>query len=39
MEEWNGFSYELAGTAADLAEAQRWVHEQTAGAHNGESAT
>lgn len=29
LEEWNGFSYEPAGTAANLAEAQRWVNDQT----------
>jgi hypothetical protein len=28
LEQWNGFSYEPAGTAANLAEAQRWVNEQ-----------
>jgi hypothetical protein len=37
-EEWNGFSYQPAGTAANLAQAQRWVNEQTAGTANGESA-
>nr|WP_307840743.1 hypothetical protein [Streptomyces zhihengii] len=26
MEEWNGFSYEPAGTAANLSEAQLWVN-------------
>ncbi|WP_340375938.1 DUF6087 family protein [Streptomyces sp. SS7] len=26
LEEWNGFTYEPAGTAANLAEAQRWVN-------------
>ncbi|MFJ5645809.1 DUF6087 family protein [Streptomyces sp. NPDC093223] len=31
LEEWNGFSYELAGTAPDLAEALRWVDEHTSG--------
>lgn len=31
LEEWNGFSYEPAGTAASLAEAQQWVSEQTSG--------
>ncbi|MGW4076834.1 hypothetical protein ACWELB_25625 [Streptomyces asiaticus] len=31
MEQWNGFSYEPAGTAANLSEAQRWVNEQTPG--------
>ena len=31
LEEWNGFSYEPAGTAANLADAQRWVNEQTTG--------
>ncbi|MFH8219526.1 DUF6087 family protein [Streptomyces sp. NPDC018057] len=25
LEAWNGFSYEPAGTAANLAEARRWV--------------
>lgn len=39
LEEWNGFSYEPVGTAANLAEAQRWVNEQTASADNGESAS
>ncbi|MFI0234561.1 DUF6087 family protein [Streptomyces sp. NPDC017086] len=29
LEEWNGFAYAPAGTAANLAEAQRWVNEQT----------
>ncbi|WP_432133284.1 DUF6087 family protein [Streptomyces sp. bgisy154] len=29
LEQWNGFSYEPAGTAANLAEAHRWVNEQT----------
>ncbi|MEV7669632.1 hypothetical protein ACF071_29915 [Streptomyces albidoflavus] len=29
MKEWNGFSYEPAGTAANLAEAQRWMNERT----------
>ncbi|MGW2272595.1 DUF6087 family protein [Streptomyces yangpuensis] len=24
---WNGFAYEMAGTAPDLAAAQKWVHE------------
>ncbi|MFD7506462.1 DUF6087 family protein [Streptomyces sp. NPDC059850] len=38
LEEWNGFSYEPAGTAPSLAEAQRWVNEQTTSADNGESA-
>ncbi|MFF3518650.1 DUF6087 family protein [Streptomyces sp. NPDC002573] len=28
LEEWNGFSYQPTGTAANLAEAQRWVNEQ-----------
>jgi hypothetical protein len=31
LEEWNGFSYELAGTAANLADAVQWVDEQTSG--------
>jgi hypothetical protein len=31
LEEWNGFSYEPVGTAANLAEAQRWANEQTSG--------
>ncbi|MGP2436330.1 DUF6087 family protein [Streptomyces sp. JW3] len=38
LEEWNGFAYAPAGTAANLAEAQRWVNEQTASGNNGESA-
>ncbi|MEU5008462.1 DUF6087 family protein [Streptomyces albidoflavus] len=29
LKEWNGFSYEPAGTAANLAEAQRWMNERT----------
>ncbi|MGW0771865.1 DUF6087 family protein [Streptomyces sp. NPDC002676] len=28
LEEWNRFSYEPAGTAANLAEAERWVNQQ-----------
>ncbi|MGJ5831974.1 DUF6087 family protein [Streptomyces ossamyceticus] len=28
-EEWNGFTFEPAGTAANLTGAQRWVNEQT----------
>ncbi|MCK8680934.1 DUF6087 family protein [Streptomyces lichenis] len=31
LEEWNGFSYEPAGIAANLADAVRWVIEQTSG--------
>ncbi|MCX2968216.1 MULTISPECIES: DUF6087 family protein [Streptomyces] len=31
LEEWNGFSYEPAGTAANLADAQRWVNGQAPG--------
>ncbi|WP_307160948.1 DUF6087 family protein [Streptomyces rishiriensis] len=34
LEEWNGFSYEAAGTAATLADAERWVNEQTPSAHH-----
>ncbi|MFQ6197010.1 DUF6087 family protein [Streptomyces sp. NPDC000405] len=32
LEEWDGFSFVPAGTAADLAAAQRWVNEQLSGA-------
>ncbi|MEU2354582.1 DUF6087 family protein [Streptomyces misionensis] len=35
LEEWDGFAYAPAGTAATLAEAQRWVNEQTPGAASG----
>ncbi|MFJ9380542.1 DUF6087 family protein [Streptomyces sp. NPDC101455] len=35
LEEWNGFSYEPAGTAANHAEAQRWVNEQASGTAGG----
>ncbi|WP_107055046.1 DUF6087 family protein [Streptomyces aureocirculatus] len=35
LEEWNGFSYEPAGTAANLADAVRWVNERTAAADGG----
>ncbi|MFF9703940.1 DUF6087 family protein [Streptomyces griseofuscus] len=35
LEEWNGFSYEFAGTAANLAEAQKWVNEQSSGTTGG----
>ncbi|MEW2049071.1 DUF6087 family protein [Streptomyces sp. NPDC005476] len=40
LEEWNGFTYEPAGTAANLADAVRWVNEQTPAtpADSGESA-
>jgi hypothetical protein len=31
LEEWNGFTYEPSGTAANLAEAQRWINETTDG--------
>ncbi|MET9087384.1 DUF6087 family protein [Streptomyces sp. NPDC004237] len=31
LEEWNGFAYEPAGTAPDLAAAQRWVTEAASG--------
>ncbi|CCK32796.1 hypothetical protein BN159_8418 [Streptomyces davaonensis JCM 4913] len=34
LEEWNGFSYEPAGTAPNLAQAQRWANEQTTGQHD-----
>ncbi|MCX5605952.1 DUF6087 family protein [Streptomyces phaeochromogenes] len=27
LEEWDGFTYEVAGTALDLAAAQEWVNE------------
>jgi hypothetical protein len=37
LEEWNGFSYEPAGTAANPAQARRWVNERTAGTGDGES--
>ncbi|MCX5250363.1 hypothetical protein OG895_35020 [Streptomyces sp. NBC_00201] len=39
MEEWNGFSYEPAGTAPNLAEAQQWVNEQVSGERGDESAS
>ncbi|MEU2354578.1 DUF6087 family protein [Streptomyces misionensis] len=29
LEEWDGFAYAPAGTAANLTQAQRWVNEQT----------
>ncbi|MGW3308215.1 DUF6087 family protein [Streptomyces sp. NPDC001073] len=32
LEEWNGFSYEPAGTAEDLAAAHKWVTEATSDA-------
>ncbi|MFF8322913.1 DUF6087 family protein [Streptomyces bobili] len=35
LEEWNGFSYEPVGTAANLAEAQQWVSEETSGTTGG----
>ncbi|KUF14820.1 MULTISPECIES: DUF6087 family protein [Streptomyces] len=35
LEEWNGFLYEPAGTAANLAEARRWVSEQASGSTDG----
>jgi hypothetical protein len=38
LEEWNGFSYEPAGIAANLAQAQRWVNELTTSADHGDSA-
>ncbi|MFF5669133.1 DUF6087 family protein [Streptomyces hygroscopicus] len=31
LEEWDGFTYAPAGTAPDLAAAQRWVNELTPG--------
>ncbi|MFD5425477.1 DUF6087 family protein [Streptomyces sp. NPDC127084] len=31
LEEWNGFSYEPASTALNLAEARRWANEQVSG--------
>ncbi|MCC3770130.1 DUF6087 family protein [Streptomyces sp. UNOC14_S4] len=31
LEEWDGFTFVPAGTAADLAAAQRWVNEQLSG--------
>ncbi|MFF7725266.1 DUF6087 family protein [Streptomyces sp. NPDC008001] len=31
LEEWNGFSYEPVGTAANLAAARQWVAGQTSG--------
>ena len=37
LEEWDGFSYEPVGTAANLAEAQRWVFEHTPGTEHGRS--
>ncbi|MFE6776746.1 DUF6087 family protein [Streptomyces sp. NPDC057702] len=36
LEEWNGFSYEPAGTAIDLAQARTWVNEQAGMADDGE---
>ncbi|EDY52717.1 DUF6087 family protein [Streptomyces clavuligerus] len=29
LEEWNGFSYDLAGVAVNLADAVRWVNRRT----------
>ncbi|MFF4533132.1 DUF6087 family protein [Streptomyces sp. NPDC001407] len=31
LEEWNGFAYEPAGTAANLAAARKWVNELVSG--------
>lgn len=31
LEEWDGFTFTLAGTAPNLAAAQRWVNELTPG--------
>ncbi|MFE9687813.1 DUF6087 family protein [Streptomyces sp. NPDC006285] len=31
LEEWNGFTYQPAGTASSLAAAQRWVNELQVG--------
>ncbi|MEU6401724.1 DUF6087 family protein [Streptomyces sp. NPDC046985] len=39
LEEWNGFSYEPAGTAVNLAEAQRWVSEEATDATGGSGGT
>ncbi|MFB7656412.1 MULTISPECIES: DUF6087 family protein [unclassified Streptomyces] len=39
LEEWSGFWYEPAGTAPDLAAAQRWVNEPASGESGDESSS